>query len=506
MTCHYIENKLKNDRWCEKLPTVRNDEDGKDYCVFHAPTGKKGVSLYEFNEQIFDLINIAKKENKPCNLFGVVFEGDIDFYRFNKDNPLPEINFMDVVFPGEVRFIGTYFKKGIILIKAAFHEDAFFNTVYEELVSFMGVTFQKDATFISAEFRGPTNFMGVKFSSGADFLSARFDRRPLFIGCVFEDSVRFQSSTFADNTLIQKSLFQQTANFRNCKFKGDVLFEENNFDKTAYFKESCFYSKASIINTTFKEKADFSDVLFSKNSLIKGATFHDIGILTNLSIHDKLILDGVSLKKTTLFDSDLRKIDFYNCEWYEQNGWKLLYDEVLAIAAKAQSTSSQLFGKVEILYRQLKQKCKEENNEIEASNWHYREKEIQRKGTGSLFIKIFLNIYYAASGYGENPRLAFLVLILLILLSTFLLSICGLMAVNSAGQSCNFSAVQWPQNADFQQMIFVLIDVFKYVTYQKDACLQPTSTIGQIVKTVSQILIPIQGALFAFALKNKFRR
>jgi hypothetical protein len=55
-------------------------------------------------------------------------------------------------------------------------------------------------------------------------------------------------------------------------------------------------------------------------------------------------------------------------------------------------------------------------------------------------------------------------------------------------------------------MIYLLNDVFKYVTLQKDACLQPTSTIGYLVKTVAQILIPIQGALFAFALKNKFRR
>lgn len=185
--------------------------------------------------------------------------------------------------------------------------------------------------------------------------------------------------------------------------------EDSKFDKAANFQSVVFNSKVSIHNTFFEEKADFANAVFSQISLIKGLTFRDTGVMTNLSIHGKLILDCVNLKKTSFLDSDLRKIDFYNCEWYAQNGWKLLYDEVLAIATKVPLTKRQLMKKSEILYRQLKQKCKEDNNEIDASNWHYREKEMQRKGASSLFIKLFLNIYYAASVNGENPRLALLV-------------------------------------------------------------------------------------------------
>jgi hypothetical protein len=507
VACHYIESN-PNEKWCEKFPIVLTDDDGRDYCIFHAPQGRKGLTLHEFNKTVFNHIDEAKREGKVCYIGGAIFEGDIDFPGFNKDSPLPSLHFSDVVFPGEVSFSNAYYKDSLMFIKTKFQKEARFINTEIKGVFFLGaVEFQKDAMFISTEFLGPTEFMGVKFSSMANFLSANFNgRNASFRGCEFEDYARFEISKFAGETRIQQSQFKQKANFENCKFKGEVLLEENIFTKTVSFKDAAFYGKASILKTTFEEKADFGNVLFSHNSFIKGKTFHDIGILTNLSIQGKLILDGVSLKKTILLDSDLRKIDFYNCEWYEQNGWKLLYDEVLDITTKDNSNKSQLMGKLEILYRQLKQKCKEENNELEASNWHYREKEMQRKGASSLFIKTFLNIYYVASGYGENPRLALLVLISLILFSTFVLSICGLTPVNSVAQLCNTSAVKWPENADSRHMIVVLIDVFKYVTFQKDTCLQPTSTFGQIVKILTQILIPIQGALFAFALKNKFRR
>jgi uncharacterized protein YjbI with pentapeptide repeats len=506
VTCHYIKN--GNDKWCEKFPIVLTDEDGRDYCAFHAPQGRKGLTLHEFNATVFNHINEAKREGKACYIGGAIFEGDIDSPGFNKDSPLPSLHFSEVVFPGKVSFSNAYYKDSLMFIKTKFQKEAHFINTKIKGVFFLGaVEFQKNAVFISTEFLGPTEFMGVKFSSMANFLSANFNGRDVsFRGCEFEDYARFEISKFTGKTRIQQSQFKQKANFENCKFKGEVLLEENKFAKIVSFKDAAFYSKTSIIKTIFEEKADFGNVLFSRNSFIKGETFHDVGILTNLSIQGKLILDGVSLKKTTLLDSDLRKIDFYNCEWYEQNGWKLLYDEVLATTTNDNSNTSQLMGKLEILYRQLKQKYKEENNEIEASNWHYREKEIQRKSASSLFIKIFLNIYYIASGYGENPRLALLVLISLILFSTFVLSIVGLIPINNVTQLCSASAVKWPENADFRQMIFVLNDVFKYVTFQKDACLQPTSIIGQIVKILTQILIPIQSALFAFALKNKFRR
>jgi len=506
MICHYCE-KYPSDEWCESLPIVYRDEEGKSYCVFHAPQGKKGVSLYEFNEYVFDLITKAQKERRNCGLYGVVFEGDIHFQRFNKDNPLPSLSFHEVLFPGEVNFSNTYCAENVTFSDTVFQGEAdFINTIFKKGLSLLLVKFQGEAIFIGTEFLGPNVFMGVEFSSTANFLNAKFHRWVHIPGCIFKDYARFELSNFSESVHFQRSHFKKQANFENCKFKGELVLEETKFDKEVFFKSAEFDNKVSILNTIFEEKADFSKVLFYQNSFIKGETFHDIGMLTNVSIRDKLVLDGVSLKKTSFLDSDLRKMDFYNCEWHQEKGWKLLYDEILAITTKTPSSSSQLIGKVEILYRQLKQKCKEENNEIEASNWHYREKEMQRKGSSTLFIKIFLNIYYAASGYGENPRLALLVLVLLILLSTFVLSICGLIPVNSASQLCDVEVINWPQNADFQQMTFVLSDVFKYVTFQKDYCLQPTSSMGQIFKIFIQIFIPIQGALLAFALKNKFRR
>lgn len=39
MPCCYKDGK----GWCKDLETVYTDAEGKEYCVLHAPQGKKGV-------------------------------------------------------------------------------------------------------------------------------------------------------------------------------------------------------------------------------------------------------------------------------------------------------------------------------------------------------------------------------------------------------------------------------------------------------------------------------
>lgn len=153
-------------QWCKDefengKKAVYIDETGMEYCIFHAPKGKKGVSLEEFNNRVFTRISDAiKAELLPksqqaeavkqraveygtiCNLYGIVFEGDISFSRYNKNNPLPEISFWRAQFNG-------------------------------------------NSDFSSVTFSGEADFSSAKFSEGVDFNSAKFSGKANFLGTEF---------------------------------------------------------------------------------------------------------------------------------------------------------------------------------------------------------------------------------------------------------------------------------------------------------------------------------
>jgi len=77
-------------RWCRDLPVVDyKDNQGNEYCLFHAPKDEKGISLEEFNEFVFKKIENEIKGNMDCDLAETIFEGDIDF----KDKTFLGINF-----------------------------------------------------------------------------------------------------------------------------------------------------------------------------------------------------------------------------------------------------------------------------------------------------------------------------------------------------------------------------------------------------------------------------
>ena len=53
--------------WCGDEEVVYTDEDGKEYCLFHAPKEHKGMSVEEFNERVFQRIR-ETPEGEECNL------------------------------------------------------------------------------------------------------------------------------------------------------------------------------------------------------------------------------------------------------------------------------------------------------------------------------------------------------------------------------------------------------------------------------------------------------
>jgi len=163
--------------WKDPQPPIYIDhKEGKQYCVFHAPKDKKGLSLDSFNRRVFQLIlKVKAKTNSSstgdiCNLRGTIFPGDIYFFQYNKDNPLPTINFSATTFNGNASFTHTVFGGEAKFSDAKFFGDAsFVFSTFEYSVNFYDSTFFRDAIFIGSLFRNRAIFTKVKFSGVANF-------------------------------------------------------------------------------------------------------------------------------------------------------------------------------------------------------------------------------------------------------------------------------------------------------------------------------------------------
>lgn len=174
--------------WCKLLPypLVYKAKDRTEYCVFHAPEGKKGVSKDEFNKIVYEEINRSKSENRSCELSGTIFEGDIDFSQYNENNQLPLINFTKARFNGKVDFSGTVFSN-----------DA----------NFFGAIFIDDADFIGAKFKGKAYFFDAEFFKMADFSSVTFVKELSFSWGSCKKEAEFGGATFESNATFKRPSF-----------------------------------------------------------------------------------------------------------------------------------------------------------------------------------------------------------------------------------------------------------------------------------------------------------
>ena len=384
--------KEKEYGWCKGEETYRPAFTWF-YCIFHLPKGATEKHSPLLKDRIFQKITDAKAKGEICNLSGTIFNEDMSFSIFNKDNPLPEIDFSHAVFCGEVDFR---------------------EVVFEGSVVFEWATFERDAYFNSAVFKKKADFSASVFKAGAFFAMAKF-----------EDKADFSEITFEGEAYFVKKTFLKDADFNTAGPKGLIDFEE------------------------------------------------------------------VDLGRVSLLGCDLRKINFTNCTYAKLNSnTRVLYDELVAEKQKDK------IERVEILYRRLKQKYLDEHDYGQASEWHVREKEMWRKRTPpKQFIPfIFLWLYKISSGYGEKPGKAFVVLFLMILATAASLYFCGMRKIGA-------------QPAENQINPFkIILSVLQYLTFQKDIPLKPINDWGECIKVVSQILIPLQAALFGLAVRNRFRR
>jgi uncharacterized protein YjbI with pentapeptide repeats len=513
--------------WCENLPIINYNS--KQYCVFHAPQGGKGVSTNEFNELVFERINQAKKEKIECDLSGTIFEGDIYFRGFNKDNPLPDLKFPFVTFNGKADFMNVHFEGEAHFLKSVFCEEAnFMHSIFKGKADFIICIFKNDVSFFNVEFNSEAAFISALFYSKASFCKLNFLAQAYFSLSFFEKLGTFENCNFSDKTSFSNTTFKDGFNLSNCIFQKNADLSGINCSGYANCSEVEFYCDADFKNSKFT-KVDFTGAIFMGSVYFWGRTFEQFGKLQKLSIREQGRFEGTNLSNVSFIDTDVRRIDFISCIWAIKHKRDVLFDELLLFNEELylkyyetfeesknnktgnKSKTSQhgpkfteQINKLVILYRMLKQKCFNEHNYVEGSNWHYGEKEMFRKSINwrRYFPFSFSNLYWASSGYGEKPSRAFLVLLLLITVSMTLVGLLGI------EHPINKLIIEIKSFSDLKldNLTNILLAILQYSTFDKNPDFLPMSTSGKFLKIFIQILIPLQTALLVFSVRNIFRR
>jgi hypothetical protein len=244
-------------------------------------------------------------------------------------------------------------------------------------------------------------------------------------------------------------------------------------------------------------------------------------------VHYRLEFDKVDLRGLKFLGFPVESARFIACKWPRSNGRNVIYD-ARRIEGKGYFELSNLDDNIamepheiapdpshlEDLFRRLKKIAQDERDDLLASDFHYAEKEMQREvlrtaeegfglsplvanlkalpgqvkqalqctcGEGphlvnlqywnNLFLFVVVSIYRTSSGYGEIPLRAF----------CWLMTLIGL------------------------PLLFSDYPLY-YIPLAKVG-LDPEITVWQgVFITFWQILITLQAGLFAFALRNKFKR
>jgi uncharacterized protein YjbI with pentapeptide repeats len=187
------------------LPKAHKDGEGNEYCVYHAPEGKKNVlSLDAFNRLVFDRIVKENREGRACDLSGTVFEGKIDLKGFLSDNPASTIIFSGVTFTDDLDLSGVEFAAE---------------------VDFHLATFQGRADFRGATFSSKANFEGTTFERGADFSESVFKSSAHFFDATFLDKALFTSVEFVSEIFFSIGSYKAGADFTNVKYGSTAIFK-----------------------------------------------------------------------------------------------------------------------------------------------------------------------------------------------------------------------------------------------------------------------------------------
>ncbi|WP_291325282.1 pentapeptide repeat-containing protein [Desulfovibrio sp. UCD-KL4C] len=405
--------------------------------------------------------------------------------------------FYDSQFRGGAYFYDSQFRGVAYFYDSQFRGGAYFQiTQFRGLADFQRTQFRGLTYFQRTQFRGWANFNGTQFREMTDFQRTQFRgvasfQETCFAGANFINAESRKKIIFNDSTFgtvhFDSMNFQKYAIFTGAWFLEETSFTETIFHEYSNFEGTEFYGKTSFKHALFKEWTYFRNVVFNMNTSFAGTISKET-----------ILIENSELSKLLFTETNIESFKFIECTWPELKGRKVIYDERLNLKKENN------FLKLEEIYRRLKKISRDNNDEILASAWHYKEKEMLRKrlhyenkltSLRTLFLRAINNIYWAISGYGEEPLQAFAFLFLFIL--------CPLLTAFYFGPFYEFTLC----GDIFKDNTHLVSRWLWYLplTKIKLTCAN-ISDWNYFFKVFYNLLVTIQAALFAFALRNKLRR
>ena len=449
--------------------------EGKRYCVFHFPNQDKRSEFdtavkQKLDRQDFDFRGVWFPRAAVFKDF--YFSGVADFYFATFNGP---VDFSFAKFTRAAIFQGAKFFKEAKFSSATFHEDA----------SFAFTKFAADASFTDVTFVDNAFFLATNFAVGAHFYVVKFRANAYFVGVSFGSDANFADCQFNGE-----------ANFKRTTFNGITSFWDSRFSGNAIFREVAFANELTFRQAVFSDYLEFTG---THNNRMFGDPSSLNLQFAKIEKPDRVSFHTLSLHPHWFVNVDARRFDFINIHWRNygkaKSELKLLND------------MPSRHGLLVITCRQLAANAEANDRYRSASQFRRMAMDAERfENWRGLDFRKLNWWYWLASGYGERPFQALLVLIAILL-------VCG-------GLYTKVGFVRWePKLASEADIVVAKRDdvgaplklsrALTYsaavMTFQKPEP-RPATSAAQTVVLLETILGPVQAALLALAIRRKFMR
>jgi uncharacterized protein YjbI with pentapeptide repeats len=274
--------------------------------------------------------------------------------------------------------------------------DQFGYMVFPERTNFNGAHFTKDAEFNGATFTKRTSFNGATFTGAADFVGATFTEDADFVGATFTEDADFVRATFTKRASFFHATFTKDANFARAILTGVADFVratflgEGNFQQTRFFGDPITF-EGSRCSGRLLFTGEQEDEALQNSRIFEDATTKDATIVNfrdlMLDSPERLSFRHANFKKCQLLNTDLRTVELTGVlwplfpegrlwSWLRKSARQVVYDEILALELPKRSRP---WEDLERLYRELKQNYEDRRDYTRAGDFHYGEKEMQRR-------------------------------------------------------------------------------------------------------------------------------
>ena len=454
-------------------------------CILHSKRESKSRSEFQ------DALN-AHLRKHTYNFAHFVFPFRADF-RSGLPGPA---NFGYACFLEGGTFAQTTLSSGGNFRNAEFYGEA----------DFQGVIFQGDVNFSGAKFAEQATFVGATFHGRTTFLETQFLKNVLFLNCRFESFAGFRNVTIQGSTNFSLASFSKRAEFNFVTFGGDTLFQESRFEQGVDFRATVFKGRRAVFMLSqFRGYSVFSSRHLETEILpiFRGVEVNFRSVIIDPT--EGIAFRGADFSECLLLETDLRKVELTDVTW-PKVGYKIVgqrigvYDETVS----RRQESRPPWGRMERLYRELKQNYEDRRDHSRAADFHYAEKEMRRMNPDTpLGLRVLLTTYWLLSGYSERYLRPLIWFLALLLGSSLGYMQCGLRLKEGAAV---LRAETWSISLDhLWPWAKTLFYSFRVMTLLRPEDLIPIGY-SKAIHSAQSLLGPLFLGLFGLAIRQRLRR